>query len=163
YDGSTAAALTSVNFTLSGLLGTDTFAVTQTAGSYDSKDVAMATTVTATLSGQLVPGNGTLTSNYSLPTSASGAGHITPQTVTAALLGDLRKSYDGGSSAALMSANYCLPGLVSGESFIVTQPAGSYNSKDVAGATTVSAGLAPTDLLPGSGTLASNYILPTSA
>ena len=53
--------------------------MTQTAGTYNSKDVTTATTVTASLSaGDFTPGSGTLASNYTLPTTASGAGQHHP-------------------------------------------------------------------------------------
>ena len=49
--------------------------MTQTAGTYNSKDVTTATTVTASLAaGDFTPGSGTLASDYTLPTTASGAG-----------------------------------------------------------------------------------------
>jgi YDG domain/MBG domain (YGX type) len=78
YNGNTSATLTSANFSLTGLVGTDNFTVTQTSGTYNSKDVATANTVTASLSaGDFTPVGGTVTSNYTLPTTASGPGHIT--------------------------------------------------------------------------------------
>ncbi|MGA7499964.1 MAG: hypothetical protein WBX00_24805, partial [Isosphaeraceae bacterium] len=45
---------------------------------YNSQDVTTATTVTASLAaGDFTAGSGTLASNYTLPTTASGAGTIT--------------------------------------------------------------------------------------
>ncbi len=249
YDGNTSATQTSANFSLSGVVSGESFTVTQTVGTYNSKDVATATTVTASLSsGQFTPGAGTLASNYVLPTSASGAGHIialhitgsftadnkvydgnnsatvltrslsgtimgdvvsltggtatfsdknvgtgkvvtltgtslsgadagdyvldsvatataniTAATVTASIVGNPTKTYNGNTSATLTSANFSLSGVVSGESFTVTQTVGTYNSKDVATATTVTASLSSGQFTPGAGTLASNYVLPTSA
>ena len=83
YDGNTTAALTPANYQLTGLVGTESISVSQTAGTYNSKDVATATTVTATLAaGDFTPGSGTSVNNYNLPTSASGAGQITPRSAT---------------------------------------------------------------------------------
>src|SRR5439155_13962684 len=83
YNGNTSATLTSANFSLTGLVGTDNFTVTQTSGTYNSKDVATANTVTASLSaGDFTPLGGTVASNYTLPTTASGAGHITKADAT---------------------------------------------------------------------------------
>src|SRR5439155_26282259 len=83
YNGNTSATLTSANFSLTGLVGTDNFTVTQTVGTYNSKDVATANTVTANLSsGDFTPALGTSASNYSFPTSASGAAHITTTNAT---------------------------------------------------------------------------------
>lgn len=62
-----------------------------------------------------------------------------------------------------MPANFSLSGVVSGESFTVTQTGGTYNSKDVVTANAVTASLAPGDFTPGPGKSASNYIFPTSA
>src|SRR5204863_7013690 len=78
YNGNTNATLTSPNFSLGGLIGADSFTVTQTNGTYNSKDVATANTVTASLApGNFTPGPGTSASNYAFPSSASGPGHIT--------------------------------------------------------------------------------------
>ncbi|PYV17386.1 MAG: hypothetical protein DMG21_08510, partial [Acidobacteria bacterium] len=83
YDGTTAATLTSSNFSLTGLVGTDSFTVTQTSGTYNSKDVATATTLTAILSaGNFTPVGGMLASNYTLPTTASGPGQISKAHLT---------------------------------------------------------------------------------
>ena len=107
--------------------------------------------------------------------TASDVLHIARENVTAAIVGDPTKTYNGNTNATLTPANFSLsglisgesftvtPGLISGESFTVTQTAGTYNSKDVATATTVTASLAAGDFTPVGGTLASNYDLPTSA
>jgi hypothetical protein len=50
-----------------------------------------------------------------------------------------------------------------GESITVTKTTGTYNSKDVATANTVTTSLAASDFMAGVGTLLSNYMLPTSA
>ena len=265
YDGTTSATLTQANFSLSGLVGTQSFTVTPTVGTYNSKDVTAATTVMASLSpSDFTSGSGTVASNYILPTTASGAGTITPKaltysglsvpaskvydgtttaevsrsaalqtaeaagtgstadgkpysvdsvsltgtptgtynskdvatattvtfgglaltgtgngdytltastqaatitprTVTASIIGDPSKTYNGSTSATLSPSNFSLTGVISGESFTVTQTAGTYNSKDVYTATTVTASLSAGNFMPGSGTLASDYTLPTTA
>ncbi|MBI3756692.1 MAG: hypothetical protein HY267_01820, partial [Deltaproteobacteria bacterium] len=164
YNGNTNATLTSANFSLTGLVGTESFTVTKTTGTYNSKDVATANTVTASLAGtDFTPAVGTLATNYTLPTAASGPGHITAVTLTAAIIGDPTKPYDGNTTATLISANFSLTTLVSGESFTVTKTAGTYNFKDVTTATTVTASLAAGDFTAGVGTLATNYTLPISA
>ena len=50
YNGTNAAVLTPANFSLTGLIGTDTFTVTQTAGIYNGINAGSATSVTETLS-----------------------------------------------------------------------------------------------------------------
>lgn len=164
YDGTTAASLTSANFQLAGVVAGESITVNQTVGSYNSKDVLSASTVSANLStGNFTAGPGTLLTNYVLPASASGAGQITPKTVTASIVGTPTKVYDGNNTATLAPANFSLSGVVSGESFSVTQTSGSYSSKDVAVADTVTATLAAADFAAGAGTAASNYSLPNSA
>src|SRR6185436_14764813 len=106
---------------------------------------------------------GTLASNYTLPTTASGAGHITAVTVTAAIINDPTKPYDGNTNATLTSTNFQLSGLVGTESFTVTKTSGTYNSKDVATATTVSTTLVSGDFTAAAGTLASNEELRVAA
>ena len=50
YDAMTAATLTSANFSIAGLVGTDKFTVTQTAGMYATANAGSGITVTASLS-----------------------------------------------------------------------------------------------------------------
>ena len=71
--------------------------------------------------------------------------------------------YDGTTAATLAAANYSLTGFVTGEGATVTQTVGTYNSKDVLTATTVSATLAPANYTATGATLLSNYTLPTAA
>jgi trimeric autotransporter adhesin len=164
YNGTTAATLASSNFSLSGLVTGQSFTVTQTAGTYNSPNAGSATTVTASLvAGNFTAGSGTLASNYTFPATASGAGAITPETLTASIIGDPTKTYNGNTSATLTSGNFSLSGLIGSQSFTVTQTSGTYNSKDVATATTVTASLSPGTITAASGTLASNYNLPTTA
>src|SRR5204863_161295 len=113
--------------------------------------------------GDFTPTGGAAASNYVLPTTASGAGHITAVTVTASILGNPTKPYNGNTTATLTSANFSLSGLVGSDGFTVTQTVGTYNSKDVATANTVTASLSAGDFTPGGGSLASNYVLPTTA
>ena len=80
YDGTLTSVLTSTNFSIAHLVGSESFTVTQTAGTYNSSNVTSATTVTASLSAGnfTAGGTGTLASNYTLPTTASGTGAISP-------------------------------------------------------------------------------------
>ena len=86
---------------------------------------------------------------------------VAPKTLTAAIVGNPTKFYDGTGAAVLTPANFSLSGLVGTDSFTVNQTVGAYNSKDVT-ATTVSANLAAANFTPGAGTSASNYVLPLS-
>ena len=164
YDGNTNATLTSANFSLTGLAGSENFTVTQTSGTYNTKDVATATTVTATLAaGDLIPTNGAVATNYVLPTSASGPGHISPVTLTGSIVGNPTRPYNCGTVATLAPANFSLSGLVGTENFTVNQTVGAYNSKDVVSASTVTASLSAADFTGTNGGMASNYVLPTTA
>ena len=164
YDGNTTATLAPANFSLSGLVGTDAISVNKTSGTYNNANVATANTVTATLaSSDFAPANGTVLSNYTLPTTATGPGHITAVALSAAIIGMPTKPYDGSSSATLTPANFALTGLASGESVSVTKPTGTYNSPDVTSAALVTATLASSDFTAGAGTTLGNYVLPTTA
>src|SRR5204863_383265 len=103
--------------------------------------------------------------NYKTLTGLSaGNFEIARVHLTAAIIGNPTKPYNGNTNATLTSANFSLNGLVGTESFTVTQTSGSYDSKDVATATTVTASLSAGDFMPGgAGTLASNYTLPITA
>src|SRR5206468_8911419 len=68
YDLTVAATLTASNFSLSSLVGSDAFTVTKASGTYNSANVAAATTVsTSLIAGDLTAGATTTASNYSLP------------------------------------------------------------------------------------------------
>src|SRR5260221_430201 len=88
---------------------------------------------------------------------------ITPKTLTAAIINNPTKPYDGNTGATLAPANFQLTGLVGTEAIGVTKSSGTYNSPNVTGATTVSTTLASGDFTAGASTLLSNYNLPTTA
>ncbi len=90
--------------------------VTQTSGTYASANAGTNDTVTASLtSANFIAAGGTLLSNYVLPVTASGAGRITPKTLTASIVGDPTKTYDGTTAAMLSAANYSVSGFVAGQ------------------------------------------------
>ena len=166
YDGNTTATLAPANYNLTGFIGTQGASVTQTVGTYNSADVELANTVTAALAANDFTANaGTLLSNYTLPVSASGPGHISEAalTLTAAIIGDPTKTYDGNITATLAPANYNLTGFIGTQGASVTQTVGTYNSADVELANTVTAALEADDFTANAGTLLSNYTLPVSA
>lgn len=162
YDGTTAAALASGDYTLGGFIAGEGAAIIQTAGVYDSRNAGRQG-VTATLgAADFAAQSGTLLSNYVLPTAATGTGVIDRALLTAAIIGDPRRAYDGTTAALLQSSNFQLSGLVAGDVLTVTQTEGLYDNKN-AGARSVSAQLGGDDFAAETGTLASNYVLPTSA
>jgi filamentous hemagglutinin family protein len=103
YDGNTAATLTPGNFAFSGFAAGEGASVSKTAGTFDNANAGTNKTVTVSLSSSDIAANsGTLLSNYTLPTSASGTiGTITkaPLSVTAS---NASKTYDG---AAFLGGN----------------------------------------------------------
>ena len=82
--------------------------------------------------------------------------NVTPKTLTAVIVGDPTKTYDGGTAASLTSGNFQLIGLVGSDSYTITQTVGVYNSKDT-NAASISAALSPSNFTIGVGTVASNY------
>ena len=86
---------------------------------------------------------------------------INKATLTASITGDPSKPYDGTLTATLSSTNYDLADLASGDSFTVTQTAGTYNSAHVVAAHTVATSLGAGAFTPVGGTLASNYYVGT--
>jgi hypothetical protein len=97
--------------------------------------------------------------NYNL-IQPSVLANITPATLTAALIGNPTKVYDGNTIATLTAANYRLTGFIGTEGASVNEDVGNYNSANVLTANTVSANLAASDFAANSGTLLSNYNLP---
>ncbi|MHB8370294.1 MAG: YDG domain-containing protein [Leptospirales bacterium] len=100
--------------------------------------------------------SGTSLSNYTLPTSATGTGAITPAPLTVTLAP--AKTYDGTTTATLTSANTSVTGTVTGQSLTLSGASGSYASPN-AGSEAVTANLGASDFTAGSGTSLSNYML----
>jgi filamentous hemagglutinin family protein len=96
--------------------------------------------------------------------SASGTGTITQRALQATIGGTTVKTYDGTTSAVLNPGAVTLTGFVAGQgATLQAGSTGQYNAANVAGATTVSTALSPASFSAGSGTLLSNYLLPTVA
>ena len=131
YDGTTLAALTPANFSLTGFVNGDSATVTKTTGTYSSKGVGTGLTVTTTLAtSDFNPVGGTLLSNYTLPTSASGnIGSIAAAKISVAGAAALSKVYDGSNLASFSGAS--LSGVMSGDVVTVTTVAGTFNDKNV--------------------------------
>ena len=84
YDGTTAATLAPANYSLSGLVGSETFTVNQTVGTYDSADAGARTVSAALAAGNFVGTNGGQISNYSFAPTATGVGTSGEETSTVA-------------------------------------------------------------------------------
>jgi len=157
YDGNNSAMV--LTRSLSGTIMGDAVSLTGGTATFSDKNVGMGKTVT--LTGASLSGMDA--GNYALDSVGTTTANISPATVTAAIVGNPAKTYDGNTNATLSAANFSLTGVVTGESITVTKTTGTYNSKDVATATSVTTSLASGDFAAGVGTLLSNYMLPTSA
>ena len=95
--------------------------------------------------------------------NVSGSLVIDKKALSASLTGTITKEYNGDTAATLTSQNYSLDGLVEGESLTVNKTTATYNSKNVATATTAETTLAEDNFGAGENTLLANYVLPTTA
>ena len=166
YDGTTAAAVTSADYVLSGFVGSESISVNQPTGTYAAKDAGPELVTTSLSTGNYTAGSGTLLSNYVLPTSLSGFGTIQPAPLTGSyvingsIVGNPTKAYDGTTVATLTPSNFQMTGWVGGDGATVTQTVGQYSSANV-GSQTVTANLTSANFSPGGSTNLSNYTLPT--
>jgi hypothetical protein len=168
YDGLLTASVTTDPTAATGYVLGDELSVNRTATFVD-KNVGMVNiNVTGvSLDGsdaanyQVVDANGAATS------AGSTSANITPKLLSAALVGSIQKTYDGNTDATLNAGNYSLTGFVTvsgvAEGATVTKTAGTYNSRNVLEANSVSTTLAISDFTANSGTSLANYTLPTSA
>ena len=165
YDGTFGAALTQGNYSLVGLAAGDSISVGQSVGTFASKDVGQNIAITASLApADLTAAQGTLLSNYVLPTTAAGnIGQINQAPVTATLIGGVNRFYDGTFAAPIGAGNISLSGFVAGEGVTYSQVAGTYASKDAGLNIGVTAQLGQALATPVGPTLLSNYLLPTTA
>jgi hypothetical protein len=161
YDGLTTASVTTATPVANGYVAGDVFSINRTA-TFANKNVG---TVNISVTG--VSLSGTDAANYSVSSTGSTSADITKKTLSADLVGSIQKTYDGTTDATLAAGNYSLSGFVtvSGvtEGATVTQTAGTYNSRNVLDANSVTTTLASGDFTANSGTSLSNYTLPTTA
>ncbi len=129
YDGTTAAALGSGAYTLSGVIAGDTVALTAGSGTYDTKNVGTGKTVTFT--GLTLTGADAL--DYTVYPAVSGAvGQIDPLALGLSVSGVIEKTYDGTTAATLGEHTFTLTGVISGDSVTLIDPTGAtYVTKDV--------------------------------
>ena len=109
------------------MVGSDdvTLETTGATGAFADKNVA--DNIVVQVSGLAITGKAI--GNYTL-TQPTTTANITAATLTASIIGNPTKPYDGTVAATLASGNYSLTGVASGESFVVTHTAGTYNSQD---------------------------------
>jgi hypothetical protein len=152
YDGTNVATLASVNYALTGWLGSDGATVTKTNGTYDNANAGSGKTVTVSLLTADYSATGsTNLGNYNLPTSISGAiGNInkSPLIITA---NNANKTYDGLAYSGGNGVSYS--GLVGGESASVLGGTLSYGGTSQAAINAGSYTITP------SGLSSSNYAI----
>ncbi len=164
YDGNTIATIPASDFTFSGFVGTDSATVSHTiTGQYATKNAGSQAVTAALAAADLTPGAGTDLSDYSFPVTAYGTGTILPAQLTVAVIGLPRKVYNGDTIARVTSSNLQAIGFVSGEGASVTPTAQFNYATANAGNWIVSGSLVPGNYTANSGTLLSNYLLPTTA
>src|SRR5205823_2755974 len=115
-----------------------------------------------TLTPSAVISDGNLGGNYALTLVANNAGVINPAPLTAAIVGNPSKTYDGTTVATLTSGNFTLSGFVGSEGASVIQTTGAYASANAGSPIAVTASLTG-QLTANPGTLLANYTLPSSA
>ena len=151
YDGNTSASVTLG--ALSGEVAGETLGTSTVVGTFNSKDVLAANTVNAVYT--LVDGtNGELASNYSLANDSLGS-TITAKALTMTGSTAASKVYDGNRTASVTLG--ALSGEVVGETLGTSTVVGTFNSKDVLSANTVTAVYTLVD--GANGEFASNYSL----
>ena len=164
YDGLNTISLLPSNFNFAGLLNGDTVTMNfaNLTGIFGSKNVG-----TQSLTANFGTGDLTVNSahpeDYTLPAQAFGTGIINPAVLTARIIGNPTKVYDGTTQVSLAPGNYDIEGFVNGENASITPSSHvAYAGKD-AGSQNITALLAVTSFTPDSNTLLSNYVLPTEA
>ena len=142
YDGTATATLAPANYLVSGLQPGDAGVATLSnpiLGSYATKNQGSGILVTVNavlkLSGADAidytvanPGKGSSNGRYSL-TLTGNVGQITPLTLSASLVGNVTKTYDGTNAANLAAGNYHLGGtVIAGDNIGLNDPtSGTYN------------------------------------
>jgi hypothetical protein len=166
YDGSSSFVVgtAGTSLTVATGIGSQTLTVSGSANGNNANVIGVSSLDTTGLS--LVNGsNGGLASNYVLP-STTGDVAISPKSVTVTI-STPPKVYDTTTNAALVAGtdssngSYVLSGFVNGEGAYITQTNGSYNSANVATASTITATVG-SSFIAKNGTALTNYTLPVT-
>ena len=164
YDGNNVATIAAGDFTLSGFQGSDSATVNQTiTGQYATVNVGSQPVTASMIEADFTPAPGTNLNNYQFPITAFGTGTITPAPLTASIIGNPTKVYNGTTVASITSANIQFTGFVSGEGATVAPLSYVNYASPNAGSESVTANLVSSDYTANAGTLLSNYFLPTTA
>jgi filamentous hemagglutinin family protein len=139
YDGTTDASLVSSDYILNGIVPADAanLVLNASSGAYAGKDVG--TNSPVNFSGLALSGSAAL--DYSLSTAAfaGNVGQINALALTAGLVGNVTKTYDGTTDATLSGANYTLSASIGADVVsLVPVTSGTYDTKDAGTGKTVS-------------------------
>ncbi|MDO9412628.1 MAG: MBG domain-containing protein [Pseudolabrys sp.] len=135
YDATTAATLAAGNYSISGLVGAETVTLANTSAVYADANAGTGKTVTASgLSISVGGGNYQLAST----TAAAAIGTINKATLTIGLTGNVTKTYDATTAAALVTGNYSFAGLAGSDTVTLTGgTSGTYDNANVGTGKTV--------------------------
>jgi filamentous hemagglutinin family protein len=160
YDGTATAMLNTGSAALNGVISGDSVALRtgSATGSFSTSDAGSAIPITA--SGFSL--SGTNASNYRLSQPSGLTADINRRALTAAITATPTKVYNDDASAVVDTSGFSLSGFVAGQSATIGQTAHTYYASANAGTQAVTATLAVSDYVAGSGTKLSNYLLPSS-
>ncbi|WP_084688012.1 YDG domain-containing protein [Paraburkholderia oxyphila] len=118
YDGTTSATLTASNYSFTGFVQGQGATVNQASSvAYASPNAGTNIPISATFtSTNFVANSGTNLANYTLPTSATGTGTITPAPLSITGLIANNKVYDGTRAATLNTSGAAIFGVISTDS-----------------------------------------------
>ncbi|MET0616592.1 MAG: YDG domain-containing protein [Luteibacter sp.] len=168
YNGTNVATLNSSNFLVSTAGGFPTgegFTISKTSGTYASKNVGSQPVTVFLSQSDYVPIGTTNPNNYTpFATVAYGTGEITQAILTASIVGNPTKVYNGTTYIALTPANYQIDGFALDEGAdIVPSKAIAFDTKNVGTGKTITAQMATTSYLAHANTDLSNYVLADTA
>ncbi|AIF46698.1 hypothetical protein HY57_05185 [Dyella japonica A8] len=166
YDATTTATLTGANLQTTGLVNGDK--ITRAIGTYATANAGNSIVVnspTSLANVTIVTAAGLPVYGYKAGGTASAAiGTITPAPLTASIVNDPTKVYDGTTNATLRANDYSFSGFVAGQGATVNQASSAnYASANAGTGIAVTATFTPTNFVADSGTNLANYSLPISA
>ncbi|HVY07522.1 MAG TPA: YDG domain-containing protein, partial [Burkholderiales bacterium] len=131
YDGTSSATVNTAGAVFGGKVAGDDVTVSAT-GTFADKNAGSGKTVTLSSTD-----GGADAGNYTITNQAGTTADITPRTLTVSGLTVADRSYDGTSTASVVTGSVQYAGLVAGDSFSLSSSAGSFANKNVGTAKTV--------------------------
>ena len=161
YDGTNTATLNTSGANLTGVLGSDSvsLSVAGAAGTFSTSNAGNNLQVNA--SGFAI--GGAQSGDYTLGQPSGLTANITPAPITALIVGNPTKVYDGSPSTTLSATNYTLVGFAPNQGASVPQSAtASYAAPDAGTGVPITSTLVLSDFVANAGTNLSNYQLPAT-